>query len=229
MVGPANTGRIHAFAAARTNERVPHGNRHAEARAYITRGCTSSVVGSRQAVGGRIRSAMLDAPMGLGRGAPEILAQPDALDDRVERSERQRQDGANDAADFGADRERDDDGQIRKFQTIPIHPRADVVILDDVFRDVNAGDDERYGRGFRERQQDRGDRRAEKADNRNEVEETREHGQEKCRRHPEQLERDEHDDPGEHRGGCVADRIAEDGFPRFARGQMDAAPVAGGA
>jgi hypothetical protein len=33
VVGRENTGRIHALAAARTNERSRHRNRHAEARA----------------------------------------------------------------------------------------------------------------------------------------------------------------------------------------------------
>src|SRR5512135_1481500 len=59
-------------------------------------------------------SRMFEKTMGRDGIAGEVLTEPDALDHRIERRHRQREQRAGDPADLRADCERDDDGEVRQ-------------------------------------------------------------------------------------------------------------------
>ena len=63
------------------------------------------------------------------RVARQILAQPDVFDHGIERRERQRDQRADDAADFGAHRKGHDDRQVRKTQLVAVDLEAAVQVF----------------------------------------------------------------------------------------------------
>lgn len=131
-----------------------------------------------------------DARVFLDDIISQLIAEPDPLDARIDRGQRQRDESADDSRQLGAYGERQQHRDVAEAEAIAIHVGPDEIVLDQVIEEINRDEQER-DRARHAGCHDHGSQRDEEPENRNEVTDEGDRLEDQRPRHLEERERDE--------------------------------------